>query len=60
MQDSHGYDAARKATWQSLRGPRGAQVARVARTRGRRPREPTQTPGWCHVVGGMASEGPTG
>ena len=41
MQDPHGCDMTRKATWQSLRGPRGAQVAQ---TRGRRPRESTQTP----------------
>ena len=54
-------DATRKATWQSLRGPRGAQVAW---THGRRPRGPTRVlADACegrHMARGLACEGPTG
>ena len=59
-----GCDAALRPRGRAAGGPHKEQVAYRARTRGRRPRVST----WvhadarvgCHMVGGLAGEGPTG
>ena len=67
---AHGADVARgthaDATWHARPRGRGARAHAARRwcTNGadtcQGPRESTRMPGWCHVVGGLEDEGPTG
>ena len=59
-----GCDAALRPCGRAAGGPREAQVAHRAQTHGRRPHRSTRVHADAregrHVVGGSASEGPTG
>ena len=51
-----GCDATRKATWQPAR----AHAMQGGADTWQGPRKSMRMPGWCHVAGGLAGEGPTG